>query len=205
MGFTTILDIIGSTIIGGFLILLLWRIDDASIKNVYNSSEELILQRNLTTSVMILEKDFRRIGYCKNYYALPTTANIVSATDTSIAFRSDINDNGNVDIINYYIGSTSELTSTPNPRDRYLYRVVNNEIPVKVNLGITQFRLTYFDVFGNNLTPPITNFSSISSVQIDVAVENVVGYGGNTAGEEQNKYSTAYWRQIRVSAMNLLR
>ncbi len=203
MGFSSILDIIGSIVIGGFLLLLLWRIDDAAVKNVYNNSEELILQRNLTTVVTIIEHDFRRIGYCKNYSLISDSANVVSATDTSIAFLTDVNDKGEVDTLHYYIGPVSELSFTPNPNDRYLYRVVNNEKPVGVNLGVTEFNLIYFNVAGDTLHPPIANLGTISTIEINVAVENVVGYGGSSPEEEKAKYSNAYWRQIRVAAMNL--
>lgn len=206
MGFSTILDIIGSIIVGGFLMLLLWRLDDAAVQNVYNNSEELILQRNLVTSVTILENDFRRIGYCKDYTLLRTTDAIISATDTSIIFLTDIGDNSTVDTVSYYIGPASEVTSTPNPRDRFLYRVINNETPVGVSLGITEFRLVYFDVFGDSLQTPVIivpNQSTISSIEINVKVENVAGYGGSSSEDEKNKYSTAYWRQIRLASMNL--
>ena len=200
MGFSTILDILGSMIIGGFLMLLLWQIDDAAVQNVFNNSEELILQQNLATTSEILEHDFRRIGYCKNYSLIPKTNVIVSATDTSISFLTDVNDQGNVDVLKYYIGPTSDLASTPNPRDRFLYRVVNNETPVGVNLGITQFKLVYFTVYGDTLHTPITDLSLISTMEINISVENVVGYGGV---DDNNKYSSAFWRQIRLAAMNL--
>ena len=203
MGFSTLLDILGSIIIGGFFLVLLWQIDDASVKNVYNNSEELILQQNLATTARILERDFRRIGYCKEYNLIPKTNVITSATDTSISFLTDVYDRGNVDVLKYYIGPTSELASTPNPHDRYLYRVVNNDPPIGVNLGVTQFRLVYFDVYGDTLHTPIPDLSIISSMEINIAVENVVGYGGSSPEEEQNKYSTAFWRQIRLTAMNL--
>ena len=203
MGFSTIMDILGSIIIGGLLLTLLWRIDDSAVKNVYNNSEELILQQNLATSARILERDFRRIGYCKNYNLIPKTNVITSATDSSISFLTDVNNAGNVDILTYYVGPTSELASTPNPRDRFLYRVVNNEIPVGVNLGITQFKLVYFDVYGDTLYTPISDLTLISSMEINIAVENVVGYGGSADEEDGSKYSTAFWRQIRLAAMNL--
>ena len=203
MGFSSILDILGSIVVGGFLLILLWQIDDSAVKNVYNNSEELILQQNLATSARILERDFRRIGYCKNYNLIPKTNVITSATDSSISFLTDVYDKGVVDTLKYYLGPTSELASSPNPRDRFLYRVINNETPVGVNLGVTQFRLVYFDVYGDTLFTPISDLSQISSMEINIAVENVVGYGGDSPEEEQSKYSTAFWRQIRLAAMNL--
>ncbi len=202
MGFSTILDILGSIIIGGFLLLLLSRIDDAAVQNTYNNTEELILQQNMVTVASIIENDFRRMGYCKDFNKLPKTDVIVSATDTSIAFKTDVYDKGNVDVLKYYLGSTSELSSTPNPRDRYLYRVVNNDPPVGVNLGVTQFKLVFFDTYGDTLHFPIADLTLISSMEINLAVENVVGYGIDDEGWN-NKYSTAFWRQIRLAAMNL--
>lgn len=203
MGFSTIIDILGSIVVGGFLLLLLARIDDQSVKNIYNNSEELILQQNLATLSSIIENDFRRIGYCKNYNLIPKTDFIVSATDSSISFKTDVYDQGVVDILKYYIGPASELASSPNPRDRFLYRVVNNDTPVGVNLGVTQFRLVYFDVYGDTLHFPITDRSLISSMEINLGVENVVGYGDASLNGGDDMYSSAFWRQIRLAAMNL--
>jgi len=203
MGFSSLIDIVGSIIIGGFLLILLWRIDDAAIQSTYNNTQELILQENLATSAMILENDFRRIGYCKNYSLIATTDAIISATDTSISFKTDVNDAGVVNTLNYYVGPSSELASTPNPRDRFLYRVVDSETPVGVNLGITQFKLVYFDQLGDTIPFPITDPTLIASMEINIAVENVIGYGGSSEEEEANKYSSAFWRQIRLAAKNL--
>ena len=149
----------------------------------------------------------RRIGYCQNYnIALAdTTSNIVLATDTCISFKTDVYDVGKMDTLKYYIGPASELASTPNPNDRYLYRVVNNDIPVGVNLGVTNFRLVYFNFQGDTLSPPIANKKLIANVEINIAVENVEGYGGDSPSESIDKYSTAYWRQIKISAMNKIR
>jgi len=195
MGFSTILDILGSVVISGMLMLILMRMSDANTENVFNNGAELSLQQNLAVSAMILENDFRKIGYCKNYNLMPTTAVIVTATDSSISFLTDVDDAGAVDTLHYYLGPTSELTATANPKDRYLYRVVNNETPVGINLGITQFYLVYFSQLGDTIYPPIVEPSLVGSMEINIAVENVEGY--------DQKYSSAFWRQIRLAAKNL--
>jgi hypothetical protein len=195
MGFSTLIDIAGSMVIGGFLLILLWRLDDAAVKNIYNNSQELALQQNLATSAVILENYFRKIGYCKDYSLIPTTNAILSATDSSISFLTDVYDAEELNTLSYYTGPTTELVSTPNPRDRYLYRVIDGEASEGVNLGITFFKLVYFDQLGDTLLPPITDPSLIASMEINIAVENVAGY--------DEKYSTAFWRQIRLAAKNL--
>ena len=146
MGISVILDILGSTIVGGILMLSLFRINDTAVENAYTGNGELTAQTSLATIVQILEYDFRKIGYCADWNKIPNPSQaIISADSTQIKFLTDVDFDGNVDSIKYYLGPTSELTNSPNPRDRYLYRVVNTEAPVGVNLGVTQFRLNFFN------------------------------------------------------------
>ncbi len=196
MGFSTILDILGSAIIGGMLLLILFRLNDSAAENVYNNSGELTSQQNIATLVQILENDFRKIGYCKDWKKIPIPSQaIIFADSTKIKFLTDIEPDGIVDSIYYYVGSPNELLSTPNPRDRFLYRVVNKELPKKVNLGVTQFNLVYYDIFDDTLNFPINVPGSIHSMQINLAVENSDAY--------DNRYSSVFWRQIRLAAQNL--
>ncbi|RPI71619.1 MAG: hypothetical protein EHM47_09835, partial [Ignavibacteriales bacterium] len=183
MGFSTILDILGSAFIGGMLLLILFRLNDSAAENVYNNSGELTSQQNITTVVQILETDFRKIGYCKDWQKIPIPSQaIIMADSNKIKFLTDIDSDGSVDSIFYYTGSANELLSTPNPRDKYLYRIVNNEAPVKVNLGVTEFKLAYYDIFDKKINFPINVTGEIHSIQIDLAVENVEAY--------DNRYSS---------------
>ena len=196
MGISVLLDILGSTVIGGILMMNLFQINNTAVENNYTGNGELIAQTNLSTIVQVLEHDFRKIGYCADWQKIPIpTQAIISADSTSIKYLTDVDSDGNVDSMYYYLGPTSELTETPNPRDRLLYRVVNNEAPVGVNLGVTEFSLCFFDVLGNLISFPITVPGEIYTMQIDITVEDVAAY------DEQ--YSTAFWRQIRLAAKNL--
>ena len=196
MGFNVIIDLLGSTIVGGILLLTLFKINGTAVENNYTGNGELIAQQNLATIVQILETDFRRIGYCDDWRKIPDpTQSILQVDSSMIKYLTDVDDDGNVDTVLYYLGGTNELTSTPNPRDRYLYRIINSESPVEVNLGVTQFKMNFFDALGNQLFFPISNPSAIYSMQIDVAVEDVSAYN--------EQYSTAFWRQIRLAAKNL--
>lgn len=196
MGTATLFDILGSIIIGSILMMITWRLSDAATEKTYNNSGELSLQQNLATVAQILETDFRKIGYCADYNKFPDPSKAVLYADvSSIKFLTDLDLDTNMDSIRYYLGPTSELSSTPNPRDRLLYRVVNNEVPKSSNLGVTQFYLNYFDALGDTLTPPITTPGLVSSVEINIKVESVAAY--DTA------YSSAFWRQIRLVARNL--
>jgi len=196
MGFSTILDILGSMIIGSILLSITLRLNDSAKGKTYNNSAELSLQENMATVAQIIETDFRKIGYCADWNKFPDPSKAVLYADaSSIKYLTDIDSDTNMDSVRYYLGPTSELLSSPNPRDRMLYRVVNNETPKSANLGVTQFRLVYFDALGDTIPPPITTPGLITSVEINLAVESVAAY--DTA------YSSAFWRQIRLVARNL--
>ncbi|MCX7874855.1 MAG: hypothetical protein N2321_01670 [Melioribacteraceae bacterium] len=196
MGFSTLLDILGSTIAGGMLLMILFRLNDAAVQNSYNYTADLIVQQNLVEVITLLEYDFKKIGYCKDWTKIadPSKA-IIFADSTNIRFLTDVDNDGNVDTMRYYVGPTSQLSGTPNPRDRMLFRVVNSATPASANLGITQFNLRYFNALQQQMSFPITNFSQIQTIQLNIMVESSYSYA--------NDYSKVFWRQIRLSAKNL--
>ncbi|HEX2869035.1 MAG TPA: hypothetical protein VHO03_18485 [Ignavibacteriales bacterium] len=197
MGFSTLIDIFGSTIIGGLLFLTLLRLNDAATQNTYTFGGELEVQQNLVATVQLLEYDFRKIGYCKDYTKIPIPSKaIIAADSTSITFLSDVApEDGIVDTVKYYLGPASELTATPNPRDRMLYRVINNATPRGSNLGVVEFRLTYFNALGDTIQFPVIVPGEIYTMQIDIKCENTSAY--------DRQYSNAFWRQIRLAARNI--
>lgn len=203
MGTSTIIDILGSMIIGGMLMLIIWRMNDSATKNLYNYGGELILQQNLAVTSQVLEYDFRKIGYCDNWAKMVDPSNSILLADSDkIKFLADIYPDGDpdgiIDTLFYKLGPVSELTSTPNPRDRYLYRIINNERPSKVNLGVTNFHLVYYDALEDTIPLPIhypLDTKTINSVEINLTVEDVTAYN--------NEYSSAIWRQIRLISRNL--
>ena len=77
MGVSTILDIVGSMIVGGILLLTLFRMNSNATQNTYNFSGELTVQENLVTTVEVLEYDFRKIGYCENPFNIPNPSRAI--------------------------------------------------------------------------------------------------------------------------------
>lgn len=201
MGFSTLLDILGSVIVGGLLLLILFRLNDATVENNYVYGGEAIAQSNLVEVVQLVEHDFRKIGYCRDWEQIPDPSkSILVANQNSIQFLTDENNDGNLDTISYYLGSVDELSNTPNPNDKMLYRVLNNSQPQGANLGVTQFDLFYFDAMGTKLTFPITVPSEIYTMQINIKVEDVYGYDRK---HDEEKFSSAFWRQVRLASRNL--
>ena len=196
MGVNVLLDILGSIVIGGILLLSMGRVHESSTEDLYKGSGNLVAQTNLATIVQILETDFRKIGYCADWQQIPTpTEAILYADSSSIRYLTDVDSDGVVDTMYYYIDYLTDIPETPNPRDRFMYRVVNSEAPVGVNLGVTQFKMNFFDALGTELTFPIADPREIYTMQIDITVEDVAAYN--------QEYQTVFWRQIRMAARNL--
>ena len=210
MGFSTLLDILGSSLVGGMLLLIMFRLNDASVENSFMYTGNLLVQQNLVSIVDVINHDFNKIGYCEKWENIPDPSySILTATDTAISFLTDLPSlshpygDGIVDTLKYYSGSVSELTETPNPSDRILYRVVGNTIPDGSNLGVTYFKLTYFDSAGNVLPSPVVT-SKIRSIQIDLKLEDIYGYDtGNNDKSDSERYADAVWKQLKISSPNL--
>ncbi len=214
MGFSTLIDILGSSMIGGMILLILFRMNDSSVENSYINTGELIVQSNLVSIVELFENDIRKVGYCEDWEQIPDpTIAIIGATDTSITFLTDVaqsqavqTGDGIVDTLKYWVGSPYEndVLSTPNPNDRMLYRQVNSQTPMSANLGLTQFKLKYFDALGNEIlampsNPPL----GIMTMQIDITVENTAAYGDANDEDVYSRDRSAFWRQIRLAAPSL--
>lgn len=204
MGFSTLIDILGATLVGGLLLLILLRVNETATANTFSYAGELMVQEGLVETVSIIEHDFRKMGYCESWESMPDPTNAIIFADSSrISFLTDLPvalgsvGDGIIDTLHYYVGEVSELLSTDNPNDRFLYRVINSETPKSSNIGVTNFGLIYFDSFGNKIPTPIQSAStgSIKTIQIDLELQTVYSY--------DNNYNSVFWRQIRLAARNL--
>jgi hypothetical protein len=209
MGTSTIIDIITSAVVSGLLFLIALRLNAQANEatTVYNGS--VILQQNITTLVSWIEHDFRQIGYCRDWTKIKKSSDAFRKADSSdITFWTDVNNNGNKDSIRWYIGPVTDniVNQTPNPRDRLIYRVVNNGTAKGWNLGVTQFRLRYFTYDRKLITTPVAQPDMIYEVEISIAVESPYKFtetwrtsqGGSDSADFQ-----VFWRQLRLAARNL--
>jgi len=196
MGFSTILDVLGATIIGGLLLLVLLRVNANATENKIVNGSDKILQRDLVELALTVENDLRKMGYCADPSKLTESmSRIIYANSSQISYYTDVDRDGNLDSLQYYISDTTALSHTTNPRDRILYRKINNQLPLIVSTNIVEFNLNYFDALGKVLTSPVVSPSLIAHMEISFKVEDSEAY--------DQKYSEAYWQQVRLSSKNL--
>lgn len=182
---STLIDIITATFIGAIIILMIIGITFY----IENSSREItnanIAQMNLKEIAEVLDYDLYKVGY------RATSLKILLADSTRLIFRSDIDNNGRLDTLEYSLGSPNELTSTPNPNDRILYRIFNNQPRRGSNLGVVDFKFSYFDssnaMINYSLLTNQTQRDRIKAISYYVKVESVFPVEGYYPGAEIRK------------------
>jgi hypothetical protein len=212
------LDLIGSSIIAGLLMLTMVRMNANSHETSAFFTEDLAVQENLHQFVRVLESDFRKLGYGDS---IVTTASgniplgwvIVYASDTAISFLADMNNDRRTDTVFYWLGDTDRVS--PNPKDRILWRKLGlvagpgAEATRHVCSGIISFRLEYYGLGGVKLTENPLPFSRKGQLQVVRITVNLQSpfltqsqYDADSVGYQRR---SALWRESRLIARNYTR
>jgi hypothetical protein len=199
MGFSTLIDIMGATIIGGILLIMVNSLNERAVATNMIYGSDKLLQLEVVQLAELIETDFRKIGYCEDPSKVADSMNVIISADTSqIKYLTDLNRDSILDTLEYSVSSTAVLSNTVNPRDRILYRkhsAYPNVELLNVSSNITHFYLRYFDALNAELTSPVTSPSLIAYMEISFKVEDSEAY--------DLQYSEAYWQQVRLTSRNL--
>lgn len=174
----------GSTIVAGMILLLIFKLNIYSFHSRYASDTELELQQNAKTLAEILSYDLRKIGYEYQGDA------IIKADSNRLSFYSDINDDGTTNIVTYFAGDTSEVSQTSNPKDIILYRVVDSDTGGGPSLGLTKVKFSYLDKSGYETA----DTSAIEYVRAELFLES--------REKIQDEYKFTYW-EMTINPRNL--
>ena len=205
-----VIDLIASTVIFGWLFIIGLTTKTANSEDLQTNQGELLCQENLVEVTKLLEYDFRKIGYCKEPDKIPNPTLAIHLADSSkIRFLTDLDLNGsgpdgNLDSITYYLGPPGTMPNNPNTC--ILYRVVNNLNAYGSNLGVTSFRLTYYDQNNKVIATPVRadSLQFIFSIQISISVQNVVASALQETAPINQQFQTAFYMQRRLATVNYL-
>lgn len=152
----------GSLFIGGIVFLMLItifsRVGNTAATQTFNN----VVQEKSALATEILERDIATMGY-----GVEDSVYVLQADSAGIVFRSDVDNNDVPDTIIYVFGLSS-LPARDKPNGGALYRSVNESTPEPIAIGITQFKLRYYDVNGN----PTASCSAIRSLNVGMVMEN---------------------------------
>ncbi|HSD63627.1 MAG TPA: hypothetical protein VLB50_07505 [Ignavibacteriaceae bacterium] len=155
------IDLMGSFIIGSMVMLMLTTFNSTVSSTASENLIDGVTQRQIVSSSTAIEDDFYKMGF-------RATGEKISVADScEIKFCGDLGNDGSLDTVRYYLGDIDELSGTPNPNDRYLYRTLNSNEPQSLHI-ITDFNLSYFD----SLSQPIS-FSDLTNAAGRARVKTV--------------------------------
>lgn len=193
-----LLDHLGAMVIGGILILAIIGLNFQMNSASYDKFAQSTIQQTAISTMETLEYDFYKIGY-----RIPADR-IDIADSTTIKFKTDLitsskpEGDGTADIIQYSLGTKSDLNSTPNPNDKPLYRKVNSGQNELVGI-VTDWKINYYDLLGNELT--------YASLQDSASRDAIKKIGLQLKFESPQKFDGRYQTfesEKRISPKNLL-
>ena len=182
-----LLDIAGSFIFGGLLLLMVTKLNIYTSRSHQQSTFDLHAQENCVQLGKMLENDFYSIGY-----GVKSGLPIQSAGADSIVFYSDIDNNGTIDAIKYFTKPMPAGYARVNPNHKLLYRKVNAGSAVPMNLGVTKLKLGYYDLAGTKTAV----LSDIKAIKISLDVES--NFPSVNAGGGDTVYNAVHWEQFIV-------
>jgi hypothetical protein len=213
MGSSVILDIIGSFVVFGVLLLTGLRMDTNAVEERFAYNTAVNLQLQLVSLSAQIEDDFRKIGYDPTELTLdPSTTAIRYGDSTDFKFAGDINNDGKIDSVEYLLGPSQGLR---NPNIRVLVRkywdgasTANNRID-SIRANVVQFKMTYYLADRNTQVGPpvgaaVGSASGVGMICLSLSLESPDKYTGSTVYQETDtSLYKVYWRQFQIVAKNM--
>ena len=193
---STLLDIIGSSFIGGMILLLVIKMNLFISNASMVSDNELKLQQNAKTLAEILNNDFRKIGYKYD------GTSILTAEDEHIKFVGDLQRPGEagygvVDTVEYLAKDSTFTSGNTNLNDIILVRVVNGTDSITgPSLGLVKLNFSYLD----SLNFSTTDLSKITYIKTEIWVEPVDQFENFITGKQDSVFT--YW-EFTINPRNI--
>jgi hypothetical protein len=193
---SVMLDLIGSVIIGAYVLLMGIRLNSNIGEHVQLSVVTLNLQEGLVDAVQTMESDFRKIGYGT---IDPRTALEVTQPH-HIRFKADINRDGYIERIDW---AWEMKVSASGDTTTELTRRVSGEPAMMVLSDVPLFRLEYLTEAG--APADTTAKGQIQVIQTALKVRSPYAVPDVLAGSDSSKAVEGFWRQTRLVSRNLMR
>jgi len=194
----SILDIIGSTMFVGILIISILTINNNMVMGNAKSISTYLIQSQTQELARIVENDVYKMGF-------RVYGNEVLFGDSSqLRFRADLSNNGTINTVEYILGD--RISESANPNDRKLSRIVDGST-LFISFNATRFYIQYFDSAMQKLTTPLSvaDLKRVRTVNILLALQTpdpVDFYRKAGTGELCPVYGSAHYEKL-ISAQNL--
>ncbi len=192
------LDIIGSVIIAGMIILNFTVFMGERQESQIETTNTITAQTEMSEVTTTLRHDLRKVGYgCDS---LP----ILRATSSVFVFRTDINNDGKIDTVGYAFApdpssaimtSGTFTTSTASTSNKMLlYRIVNGQKQPGYDFGLEGCSFKYFKTNSYGTMSETTTMADVKAVAVSLRLRSEM--------KIDNKYQYSV-NEFTVSPKNL--
>lgn len=165
------LDIIGSVIIAGMIILNFAFFMGERTESQIESTNKITAQTDMSDVTSTLRFDLRKVGYgCDSNAVLRADANC-------LIFRSDLENDGKIDTIGYYFGAANTLISEKG--ESLLYRIVNGQKQRGQDIGLTDFQFRFFTSSNFGAFTETTSLADIKAIGVSLRLRSDMKAGGD--------------------------
>ncbi len=177
-----ILDIVGMLAIRASIIMIILNLIINMHEALYKNTERIYLNETITAPAQTISADLKLAGYNSANKNFPV-ANLME-----MSFRSDYDNNGSVDIIRYYLNTTSG--SVPY---KILYRSINGGSVMEVARDVTTFNVRYYRADASTVTG--TDVPNIKSVSIRLIIGSRNTESGLNEGTSESAPREVRWEE----------
>lgn len=176
--------LVASILVGGLLMLAIFKVGTRMMVSSDQTTVDNAIKGNVNDVGQVVDLDFRRMGMNVS------TQTITFASANKITFRSDTTGSGVLQTITWSYDTTQSVSSTVNPDDHPLYRIVDG-VSHRVGMAITSFKLTYTLKDGTVTTNPAT-LKDIRRINVQMTNESPEKVG--------NEYLSTNWQRLFIPA-----
>jgi hypothetical protein len=134
------------------------------------TTNKVTAQTEMGDLTSTLRFDLRKVGYgCDS---VP----ILRATEDCLVFRADLENDGKIDTVGYYFGSSNAIISEKS--EPLLYRVVNGNKQRGQDLGMSGFEFIYFADTHYGTLSQTTTMGDIKAIGVSVRLRSKMKVDG---------------------------
>ncbi|SRR5713101_6132738 len=171
----SMIDIVGSAVLAGIVILLVFQLNSSLSNANFQTTLDVSTQENAIVLGNIMEYDLRKIGYkvSRNVSAIT-----YADTNGNIKFKSDINNDGKLDSVQYKVSKTADK------KHLIVTRTVNVSPAIAINFGVDTLKVSYYDSTGASITFPTptdsASLAKIRSLRVHMFFQNLIKLADST-------------------------
>lgn len=177
-----IFDLIGSFVVRAAIVMVLLNLMLSLNQALYKNNERVYLSEVIAGPAEVITNDFRLAGY-------NALTRFPIARVNNVSFYADTGMDGSSETIRYYLSSQT------------LYRTINGGAPFIVANSVSNFRLRYYNIYGQQLSYG-TNINGIKSINIELTIWSPRLHTTIYSGSSDSTQLSATWEN-RVFPPNL--